>query len=356
MNLINDFTNVLAISIASRVFYIGVAYLSSKAFVAYDKSSLLVDTSFLSFLLRWDAINFYVIASSSYVTEHITAFFPLYPLVVRSVSMHTGLGILASGVMISNVCFCLSALVLYGISIRRYSQRVCLLAIVFFCFNPSSVVYSTMYSESLFTLLFLLSFLFLELRSHKFILFSSLCGITRSNGILFALFTPFAYKRAYVPFVLFLQLAPFACFELYVFLLLKHRRIYLPYSYIQSKYWDQGFLRFYMDAKNIPNAIVALPFIAFSVYLLLSYAASYRKRCDTTIVLMAILAIQTFMAIFLIHAQIFFRFVSFNPIIYWSLAHMVAKKGLARMYIVTTFYFTFGVAYAVLFGAYYPPA
>ena len=351
-----DLCTVLTIAVASRAFYILVAYVSSRVFAAYDKSTLLVDRSFFSFLLRWDAINFYTIASRSYLTEHTLAFFPLYPALVSALSRHAGMGILLSGIAISNACFCLSALVLYLLSVRRYTRRVCMLSVVFFCFNPSSIVYCTMYAESLFALLFLLSFFCLETRSCMFALFSGLCSITRSNGILFVAFSPFNYRFLQLLPVVLVQLLPFVFFQVYALVLVGERRLYLPYSDIQSKYWDQGFLRFYMDPKNIANCAVAFPFVSFCVYLLLSYAFTYRKRCKNTILLMVILLTQTLMAVFFIHAQIFARFVSFNPIIYWSLAHMAEKNGFSGTSLVNAFYFTYGVAYAVLFGAYYPPA
>lgn len=356
MRLMSDLGMTLAAAAASRAFYILVAYVSSRVFLPYDKSTLLVDSSPLSFLLRWDAINFYTIASRSYITEHITAFFPLYPMLVRLLQRHTGIGVLSAGVIISNVSFCLSALLLYCISIRRYSRHIALLSVFLFCFNPASIVYCTLYAEALFALLFLLSFLFLELGSAKFALFSVLCTLTRSNGILFVLLPLLVLRPVPALFLALLHVVPFALFQAYVFVLMRRNEAFIPYAYVQTVYWDQGFLRFYMDAKNIPNAMVALPFISFSVYLLLSYARSYRKRCRNTIALMALLAIQTLMAIFFIHSQIFFRFASFNPLIYWSLAHMIDKRGLRGMHHVLLFYLAFGVAYAILFGAYYPPA
>lgn len=354
MKLKSDLLTVLQISVLSRAFYILIAYGSSKLFEPYDKSTLLVENSFFSFLLRWDAIHFYTVARGSYSVEHITAFFPLYPLLISFISKYSGIGTLLLGIIISNTCFCISALVLYCITIRRYPRNVSLASASLFCFNPASIVYSTLYSESLFTLLFLTGFLLLELKLPKSIFFFSLCNLTRSNGVLFALFPIFNTKLVYLVPSLFLQLFPFGLFQLCCFWMLGRREIYIPYSYIQEKYWEQGFLRFYLNPKNIPNLLVALPFISFSLYLLFSYAQSCRKKDKNTIVLMIILFLQTLVAIFLIHPQIFFRFVSFNPIIYWSLAYMIRKETSNMRYVIT-FYLTFSVAYAILFGAYYPP-
>lgn len=356
MRLMYDLGITLATAAASRVFYILVAYVSSRVFLPYDKSTLLIDRSLLSFLLRWDAINFYIIASKSYITEHVTAFFPLYPMSIRLLQQLTGIGVLPAGVIISNVSFCLSALLLYCISIRRYSRCISILSVFLFCFNPASIVYCTLYAEALFALLFFLSFLFLELGSAKFVLFSVLCTLTRSNGILFAFFPLLVFRPVLALLLALMHVVPFVMFQAYVLVLMGCPKAFIPYAYVQSVYWNQGFLKFYMDTKNIPNAMVAFPFISFSVYLLLSYAYSYRKRCKNTVALMALLGIQTFMAIFFIHSQIFFRFASFNPLIYWSLAHMINERSLHGMHYVLLFYLTFGVAYAVLFGAYYPPA
>ncbi|EJW03389.1 hypothetical protein EDEG_02277 [Edhazardia aedis USNM 41457] len=72
-------------------------------------------------------------------------------------------------------------------------------------------------------------------------------------------------------------------------------------------------------------------------------------------VLFLILSIQTNMCLFFIHMQIFWRFVSFNPVVYLCISILHMRKTTFTK-IVIYLYFYYSIAYAILFGAYYPPA
>ena len=49
-----------------------------------------------------------------------------------------------------------------------------------------------------------------------------------------------------------------------------HGRMPMPYGYIQDKYWNVGFLR-YFELRQIPNFIIAAPVI----YLVLSHSLRF---------------------------------------------------------------------------------
>ena len=49
-----------------------------------------------------------------------------------------------------------------------------------------------------------------------------------------------------------------------------HGRIPMPYGYIQDKYWNVGFLR-YFELRQLPNFLLAAPVI----YLVLTQAARF---------------------------------------------------------------------------------
>lgn len=132
-------------------------------------------------------------------------------------------------------------------------------------------------------------------------------------------------------------------------------KIIIPYSLLQRKYWDQGFFRFF-TVTNIPNMLCSLPFILFYTYYLIRPQKIPRKDIVVKF-LHLLLAINTILTIFFLHWNTFFRFISYNPLIYWTISYKLIdhkKSFLIKLFL--RYYFGFGVVYAILFGAFYPPA
>lgn len=355
---------ILVLSITTRLFYIYLAYASSQYFGSYDKSTQLVTKEKLSFLLRWDAIYFYEIIKNGYSREHLMAFFPAYPYIIRYISNVFNATHLVSGVVVSNVLFVLNTLLLYRLTCRRYKREIAYSTVMFFVLNPGSIIHSSLYSESLYIFLFLIGFYFLE-KNYKIlsVIFFALTTATRSNGVLNALLL-FDRRKPIQSIIYMSQIVlPFIVYQHYCYQTLGLKGFKVPYDYIQKKYWNLGFLKFY-TGENIPNIIIGLPFVMFVVYCLISFVQSklamkkkyFTNPCNqNTVVLMILLGIQTFMCLFMVHMQIIFRFISYNPLFYWFLSFMYEKNG-GFFKVVCFGYFYYGIAYAILFGAYFPPA
>ncbi|AFN83710.1 putative integral membrane protein [Encephalitozoon romaleae SJ-2008] len=369
MILGNNTQKILCLAVASKVFYVGISYFAYLLLPRFDKSTELISTnSCLKFLLSWDAIHFLEIMEKGYGKAHVVAFFPLLPYMSRVVARLLSLEPYTTGVLVSCTASVLSSVLLYRISQRRYGNKIAIMSCILFIFNPAAIVYTAMYSESLFMLLFLLGIYFLENNSivHG-TLFLSLCGLCRSNAILFAPFIIYPLgKNALLRMIVLLL--PLGIFQYYSLLMINKAtntyRIFIPYFYIQKTLWDQGFLRFF-TLKNIPNVLVGLPFILISLYILREYwnkrsTVNPKMYMDTqrfnTDMCAIVLLVQTLITIFLIHWNMYFRFISFNPLIYWMLAekYYTIEKGFGKR-LLFRFYFGFGVAYAVLFGCFYPP-
>jgi len=346
----------------------------------HDFSSLLLERSvWFSYLLRWDALFFYEISKNGYSSENCTAFFPLYPFLVAACRLLFSLPLSVSGVALSNVFFLFSAIFLFRITDAIFDTRTALFSCFLFCFSPCSIIYSSMYTESLFSF-FVLGSLFYLVRKRAILASLFMCGAaaTRSNGFILAPLLLIHADRRRLPSAissLILCAAPVGVFlgvQLHWWLVWFRRYgLVLPYSYVQKKYWEQGFLQFYKYDKNIPNVIVGAPFVALSVLVLIeSGKRQYRAlvktreagkkdldrvRRNILLILWSVLAFQVLLSIFYIHMNMHFRFVSFNPLIYWELSEYFRKKTLFPQ---TLFfgYLSFGISYAVLFGAYFPPA
>jgi hypothetical protein len=160
---------------------------------------------------RWDAEWYLSIAKSGYVpsanlttTYSNLAFFPLFPDLVRLVTLPFHIKAsstsiyLAVGLLISNLCFLAAAYLLYKMVVQilhdeTIAQRTVLLLIAF----PAGFFFSTFYPESLF--LFLAVALFYAGLRKRWVL-AALCGalaaITRPQGLLLALPLAWMYLEA----------------------------------------------------------------------------------------------------------------------------------------------------------------
>ncbi|KAM0686088.1 hypothetical protein COBT_002694 [Conglomerata obtusa] len=360
------------VAVLSRLFYLLLAKKSSETFLPFDKTTLLLKKNYCNFILRWDAIYFREIAIFNYTKEHLTAFFPMYPKLIKIVADTIGKNVLFAGVLINNILFVINSILLYKITLNHYDEEIAEYSFMFYIIHPAAIIFSSLYSETLYMFLFLTGYYCLEKK--KIFLASilfSFSAMTRSNGILNVLFlinlSNFVESIKSLNYCA-LIIIPFVLKQYYDYKKLGLTDITIPYSYIQKKYWEQGFLKFYTYKKNLPNFLVGIPFILFSLYCILSFLKSKlyaqgnfsmryfldRKNYNISI-LFALLTIQTFLCVFFVHMQMFARFVSYNPFFYWCLSFLFSDRN--RGFILLVYgYFFYGIAYAILFGAYYPPA
>ncbi len=136
---------------------------------------------------NFDGIQYLSIAMRGYITE--ARFFPLYPLLIKGIQFIFSLPItpfvfFLIGFFISNAAFLLAALILYKLLRIEYSHKISLMSILFLLLFPTSFFFGSVYAESVFILLAVLSFYFA--RKRKWILsivLATLLPITRSVGI-----------------------------------------------------------------------------------------------------------------------------------------------------------------------------
>jgi len=413
----NNLLVLTAVAVASRIFVLLLGKAVSLCFLRFDPSASISQIkSPFKYLESWDTIHFISISNHGYTHEHSLPFFPLVPLMARVLNFTD---VLTTGVLISNLAFVASSAVLYKISLLFFPQKFSLIATIFFIFNPSSIIYSAYYTESVFTLVFLLGLFYTIKRRHfRASLLFAISSLARSNGMFFVILQ----KLIYAP----ITLIPLCVFQLYSLLLIsKHSgsfRIFLPYSFIQHKYWDQGFLRFFR-VQNTPNILIGLPVILLSVFFLYQYfkltrqvakvddegadliaddptdenqtnirsakavspeahAYFYDMKIHLPSVtdsqspghifnyellmgfggseitkLALLLLLQTFLLVFCIHWNIAMRFIAYNPFIYWSAAYYTMRYSKTAAFVRTcTFFAVYGLLYIVMFSCFYPPA
>jgi len=149
-------------------------------------------------LVRWDGHHFLHIAQHGYTFESNLAFFPLYPLLVRTLSqflfwlqsdyllLSSVSTLKISAIFLSNAFFLLATEQLYDLSRKVLKDEyLAYKAALFFCINPASVFFSAPYSESLnaFLTFFTLNKIS-KAFSSKSCLSIALASATRANSIL----------------------------------------------------------------------------------------------------------------------------------------------------------------------------
>ncbi len=139
-------------------------------------------------LERQDALWFLRIATTGYArADGSAAFFPLYPLLVRAVSWIVGGHPLVAAMLVSNLAFFGSLLVLYDLTVRELSEAVARRTIVYLAVFPTAFFFFAPYSESAFLLLSLIAFRQATRdRWASAALAGALAALTRSIGVVLA--------------------------------------------------------------------------------------------------------------------------------------------------------------------------
>jgi len=187
------FLNTLKIYFAFVLFLIVISLLAYKLlpfrpqFPYYD--AILANLSSVQLIWHWanfDGVHYITIADKGYIgTGLIQAYFPLYPLLVGWINKIIG-NPLYSGLLFSNISFLL-ALYFFQKLLKVEKIKDKKWPILFLLLFPTSFYFIGLYSESLFLLLTILSFL--SMRQKKWFqasVFASLASATRLVGIFIA--------------------------------------------------------------------------------------------------------------------------------------------------------------------------
>ncbi|GAB0088575.1 GPI mannosyltransferase 2 [Sergentomyia squamirostris] len=273
---------------------------------------------FLGGFRRWDGQYYLHIAEYGYTYENTLAFFPLFPLCVRTVShfLHYLLPFLSLRALlllvavVLNIFFFMKATQsLYELSVWVFGRKSRAKIVAFlFCLNPASIFFSAPYSESLYAWL---TFTFMKQCVQEIsvsITFPlSLSILSRSNGLLNIVFLAYIALRKVIrelsvktflgvvlktAVISFFVVFHFGLLQAYHFYLFCHQlsitfpghivqyaqemglvmagnktemsspwcsqKIPLAYSYVQDHYWNVGFLRYY-EWRQVPNFLLATP-------------------------------------------------------------------------------------------------
>ncbi|KAH8284639.1 hypothetical protein KR018_009507 [Drosophila ironensis] len=388
-------------------------------------------------LRHWDGEYFLHIAGNLYSYENTLAFYPLFPVVVRHLAraccwmgLHLSQEsiLLLVAVVLNLWLFCESANLLFQLTHRMFNDlNKSWNAALIYCFNPATIFFSAAYSEPLFA--YASFYLMLEckkpgnkdFRFLRLLLALTACLLCRSNGLVTLGFPLFFFARhlvlkgrdfwqvARMAGTILTALAILHTFYFYIYRLycissvsVKHpqhvldyanERKYLisgqgaagspwcqytlpfPYTYVQSHYWDVGFLRYY-KWKQLPNFLLAMPMLGFmhwhcyeylrdflrNVWAKLAPVGGYREMIKMHTMLPFVLhaAFLTLICTVFVHIQVSTRLLaSATPVFYWfaadhmprTLAQLKLRSKAGALFVWCTTYSLMGT---VLFSNNYP--
>jgi Mannosyltransferase (PIG-V) len=99
--------------------------------------------------VRWDSVWYMQIAQHGYASARVTAFYPLYPLVMRAVSLLTG-SLPIAGVLVSLSAMFAGLLILRRLTALELGEPAAAAATELLAFSPVAFYLSAVYTEGLF--------------------------------------------------------------------------------------------------------------------------------------------------------------------------------------------------------------
>lgn len=111
---------------------------------------------------RWDGEWYQSIAKNGYFSLQSTAFFPIYPLLIRAFHNVSGCSWLLSGWLISNLSFLFALIFLYKLVDNAYDTAMARKTLLFLVVFPSAMFFNVAYTEAITLLTTVLFFYFLS--------------------------------------------------------------------------------------------------------------------------------------------------------------------------------------------------
>lgn len=202
MNIKSDFKKLILLFLTWRVGLFIVSFLAGKFFAytpSFPYASELSTYGLPHWLSAWagfDGIHYLTIINKGYFgTGLIQAFFPLFPLFVKYVNVINNP--LVTGLIVSNVLAFVSLVSFYQIA-KIFNPKKIWLSLIIFLVFPTSFFLGTLYTESLFLILVLQTFLATHYKRWWLAaLLAGLASATKVVGIfaIMAVVTEFLFEK-----------------------------------------------------------------------------------------------------------------------------------------------------------------
>lgn len=255
--------------------------------ISYPYNNSIWHKSLIMPFVNFDGRNYLAIAERGYFDKgsySLYAFFPLYPLLIRLFHNLTGLNSLYTGLLLSFLSFFVAIYLFCALMRDTGFEKVTKVLFLLFFF-PTSFFFVSFYTESLFFLLIISCFLFLNRKMYFWAGFAAaLASATRITGL--SLF-PVLFFSAYKSFKkdkklnLFFLMSPLGFLAYCLFLLIKLGR---PLEMISSQvsgwgkpmglfgpfyFFKQVFLNLLSGPLNSYDNVFVYPVIVLEFFFLL---------------------------------------------------------------------------------------
>lgn len=185
---------VLPIYIAIHVAILILTYTATLFLLHHSLNYSLGSTvhTLFSYWYQWDTVHYTTIAASGYPNANETAFFPLYPLLIRAVMLVVRHA-LPSALLVSDAAGLGLLIVFYRLVEMDFGSERAWRSVLYLAVFPTAFFFAAAYTESLFLFLVLFSFYFMR-RGHWWFagLAAFFAGLTRATAV--ALFIPFCFE------------------------------------------------------------------------------------------------------------------------------------------------------------------
>jgi hypothetical protein len=190
---------VLAVLVSSRLLFMGAGALAATYLPGADPAGdPLEPPGFLNYWAHWDGAWYSEVAMEGYGARapESTAFFPLYPLLARLVSVLPG-GPAVCGVLISLLCTAFALFFVYRIAENLYGVRAARASTLALAFFPTAFFLNAVYTEALFLALTAGAVWAARVRGNLLLagVFGALAAATRNLGVLLLIPLFFEWMR-----------------------------------------------------------------------------------------------------------------------------------------------------------------
>jgi Gpi18-like mannosyltransferase len=249
------------------------AYIVSLIYCGIFKNEISLD-AFIRSWKQYDSYHYLGIAEHGYAgyTEggehYFVVFFPLYPWLIRLLHLLVPNYALC-GLIISALSYVAACYVFTRLVIERFGHKIGWDALAFLSAYPFAFFFSSLHTESLFLLLSVSCFYFIEKRRYCLVgLFGMLAALTRMQGLFLALIALMQYCITEHPIEkikardwfgvvrdLFSKLLPVALIGvsalIYLYINYRVTGNALSFMIFQKQRWNQGFMPFTQALQNL---------------------------------------------------------------------------------------------------------